>query len=158
MKKTKKWLGLIVIVALTGFSITACGDKDDSDSGIPNDSGIKWRSELTHINGNWHQSEGYTYYSRTGVAFFNYFGSDGEMRLYDSFSPSSLIYDFTLISKDDKPVGQESSFSIKRRDPGASIIYTIKYILADDGNSLNIIDKGEFPYSLDVGKYTKVEY
>ena len=135
MKNFAKFLGIVAMAAVIGFSMTACDDGGDS---YP-----RWRSELAGTT--WKDSSNHT------LRFDSFQG----FAQWDTFSGGNLS-STGLESKVDKPAGQESSFTLGGFANFMGIEqprYTIKYTLQAGGSTLVINDDAE--QDLPTGTYTK---
>jgi hypothetical protein len=142
MKNVFKVLGIIALVAVIGFGLVSCGGDDDDGGGGGNK--VKWRDELCPkaytygYGGRWIKDgaiSGYPYFEFTNSTEY---GVTGSIRT-GAPSQGGKFYRFDLVSKDDKPEGQESSFTVKVDDLGEK---TIKYTLAADKKSFEVTDLG----------------
>jgi len=132
MKNFFKLFGIIAFTAVIGFSMLSCGGNNGG-------SGPLWRNEL--IGDRW-------YHNGTYIEFENDHNDS------DEWVESRLIintgimvyYVYDLISKDDKPAGQVSSFTVKNSDNEK---ITFKYILAVENGSFKITQPSEW-----AGTYT----
>jgi hypothetical protein len=160
MTNKRNWLGILVMVLVFGMTVVGC-EEETKDDPITY---IKWRSELT---------------DNSGIGLWlvgNYSDSNYKQLYFDSRwtdyrNPSEAQvragkfdadhgYDYKLISKDDKPAGEESSFTIKASSGSQ---YTIKYILNSGGGSISITDIGgidadNFQNHIAVDTYFKSEF
>jgi hypothetical protein len=146
MKNVFKFLGIIALVAVIGFSMVSCGgDDDDSGGGGGGGGKLRWRSELAYTdygsdgsNGDWKIN---TYESIPKITFNNS-PSSGDLISINL----GIAYTGKIIELDDKPAGQTSSFKVKLStlatpDEGE---LTVKYKLAADGNSFEITESSRF--------------
>jgi len=149
MKNTFKILGFFVFFAVIGFYSSAC--KNDPDV----KENPKWRNELTYANNPefMNQKIGYWYNSNSQViGFYGDFTDTSNNYNEAYFTPQFEIgLVFMLYSTNDKPAGAESSFTLRTGETDKT---TVKYILSNDGNSIEIIDFGYFNY-LQPGIFTK---
>ncbi|MDR1837335.1 MAG: hypothetical protein LBQ89_06730 [Treponema sp.] len=136
MKNFAKFLGIVAMAAVIGFSMTACDD--GGDGSYP-----RWRSELADTT--W---EGYGINSLTFISWQGF-------AQWDTFSGGNFS-SIGLESKDDRPIGQESSFTLGGFANFMGIEqdrYTIKYKLIN-ATELEITDNGGMENFL-TGTYTK---
>jgi len=143
MKNFFKLLGIAGMALVIGFSMAACGGGDDDDSSGKKGGGTAlWRSELaydpTHMSD---RSGGIWTLTVSPWIVFSPANLNNGSAAYVQIGGNT----YKLMSKDDKPIGQESSFNIKLTTLNGVTgnEYTVKYTLAAD--SLTINNNGGVP-------------
>jgi len=125
---------------------------------ITGGSGINWRSELTYDKSHSKiiASIGLWYINDISVDFLN-LSKESQYKgisIMRCVQNSSYVFAFALVSKDDQPAGETSSFTIRRLGESGNNTWTIKYILSEDGKSINITDLGRLNSPpLRIGQY-----
>jgi hypothetical protein len=160
MKKKIIFVATLVMVLAFGMTVVGCEGETEDDPPITY---ITWRSEITYdtnntgrwISGTYSQSDyKQLFFDNRWTTGSN--PSEAQVRAGEF----GAGYDYKLISKDDKPANEESSFTIKASS-GAQ--YTIKYKLISAGSiqitDIGGIDEGSdnFQNHIAVATYNKPE-
>ena len=177
MANRKFWIGMLVIVLVFGMTVVGCdngtsndgryfdqndenGGKGNGNNNGGNDGGnikVNWRNELTptlsggYRTGHWINGTGFDMKILSFVTD-NLGYSFMMTQSYSSDHLSILQYSFELISKDDKPSGQTSYFTIKQE--GGSQEMQVSYSVS--GSNLYIYGGlNTYPVYFPSGTYVK---
>jgi len=148
MANKKFSLGILAIVLVFGMAVVGCDEETEDDPVTY----ITWRSEIVYDNSGWRNIGTWTVGTLSSSDYKQLFFDNGMATDASNPSPATVRaglfgagsgQDYALISKDDKPAGEESSFTIKAPSGNE---YTIKYILTSAniafGGSIEITDIG----------------
>jgi len=173
----KKLISSLIVVLLLICSITfsscftliAAAAEDikhasnlNKEASITGGNGINWRSELAYNESkNKDMDSTGLWYIGDIPMFLQNLSADSQYNgisvLY-FFQNTSYQCELSLVATDDKPIGEESSFTVKKLGEPENTTWTIKYILSVDGSSFNITDLGGLNSPpLRIGQYLNSE-
>jgi hypothetical protein len=135
MKNTIKFLGIIALAAIIGFSFTACGDDDDDNSG----GGNEWLKQIpaNYLNTTWERERSNSSGTSTWTETLT-FGSDASKFDYDG--PISEGKPFSVSTTVPKVynVPVETGYSSRAYFTEGSKIFILNF--TKDGSKLNMWD------------------
>lgn len=177
MKKKLITLVMLVLLLAFGLSLSSCFSLVSAISRDANyASALNREASMSNNDANWRSELSYNTYSNNDLDTAGaWYGSNipgwttsdwinfqnlSSTGKYKGVSPLNiLMYGdvYALVSADDRPAGEESSFTLKVLGNSYGVTYTVRYILAADGNSFRIIDLGGINNHplLKIGTYTR---
>jgi hypothetical protein len=153
----KKFILSLMVVLLVTFSscaslIIAVAEEGKHFSKLKNEAsitggnGVNWRSELAYNESKSKDLDSTGLWYLAGIRMhIQNLSADSQyngISILHFVQNDSYQCELALVATDDKPAGEESSFTVKKLGEPGNTTWKIKYVLSTDGNSFNITDLG----------------